>query len=236
MKQKILSSLAAALVMMAAIAPVKAATVGIGFDQLHAVYLDNTYTTEMAAGQYFGFGSFIGGFNPTTATLSQANILSVLRDNTKWFKSFETSYVASDDTVYNVSNATAGTADLQYAFVIYINDTLANVQTALAGSGAGITTQFGVFTYSNTTPSLRADLPRDPVDYPGDPTSFSTEFGLSAGLNNFTAVSGLGAVSGSGIALIPEPTTSSLFLLGAGLMFLRRKSASWTLLSKETQT
>lgn len=226
MKQKILSSLAAALVMMAAIAPVKAATVEIGFDQLSAVYLSNTYTTPMAAGQYFGFGSFIGGFNPTTATLSQANILSVLRDNTKWFKSFETSYVASDDTTYTVNNATAGTANAQYAFAIYINDTLANVQAALSGSGAGITTEFGVFTYSNTDPLLRADLPQDPADFPADSTNFSTEFGLSAGLNNFTAVSGLGEVSGSGIALIPEPTTGSLFFLGAGLMFLRRKMAS----------
>jgi len=223
MKQTILSNVAAVLVMVAAIAPAKAATVEIGFDQLSAVYLSNTYATAMATGRYFGFGSFINGFDPSTATLSQANILSVLRDNSKWFKSFETGYVASDDTTYTISNATAGTANAQYAFIIYINDTLANVQAALAGSAAGITTQFGVFTYTNTNASLRADLPQDPADFPADSTNFSTEFGLAAGLNNFTAVTGLGEVSGSGIALIPEPATGSLFLLGAGLLFLRRK-------------
>jgi hypothetical protein len=225
MKMAMLSSAAAVLLLVGLTAPAKAATLTISFDQLSKVYLNTTYSTKMADGQYFGFGSFIGGFNPTTATLSQANILSVLRDNTKWIKSFETSYKDSAEEDYIVS-ATTGTADSQYAFVIYINDTLANVQTALAGSGAGITTQFGVFTYSNTEPSLRADLPQDPNVSPGDQTSFDTQFTLGAAKNNFTAVSGLGAVSASGIALIPEPTTSSLFLLGAGLMFLRRKSAS----------
>ena len=124
MKHKILDKVAAALVLMAAIAPAKAAVVEIGFDQLGAVFLSNTYATAMASGQYFGFGSFIGGFNPSTATLSQDNILSVLRDSTKWFKSFETGYVASDDKTYTISNATAGTANAQYAFIIYINDTL----------------------------------------------------------------------------------------------------------------
>jgi hypothetical protein len=223
MKQTVLSNVAAVLVMVAAIAPAKAATVEIGFDQLSAVYLSNTYATAMATGRYFGFGSFINGFDPSTATLSQANILSVLRDNSKWFKSFETGYEASDDTSYTISSATAGTANGQYAFVIYINDTLANVQTALLGSAAGISTEFGVFTYTNTNASLRADLPRDPADFPADSTNFSTEFGLGTGLNNFTAVTGLGEVSGSGIALIPEPATGSLFLLGASLLFLRRK-------------
>lgn len=226
MNQTFLSNVAAALVMVATIAPAKSATVEIGFDQLSAVYLSNTYTTAMADGRYFGFGSFIGGFNPSTATLSQANLLSVLRDNSKWFKSFETGYVASDDTTYTISNATAGTANGQYAFVIYINDTLDSVRAALAGSAAGISTEFGVFTYANTNASLRADLPQDPADFPADSTNFSTEFGLATGLNNFTAVTGLGEVSGSGIALIPEPATGSLFLWGASLLFLRRKMLS----------
>jgi hypothetical protein len=222
MRQVTLTSVAAVL-MVGLVAPVNAATLSIGFDQLSKVYLNTTYSTEMASGRYFGFGSFSGGFDPTT--ISQTNILSVLRDNTKWFKSFEASYVNSNDHSY-VESATAATADGQYAFVVYINDTLSNIQAALSGSGAGITTQFGVFTYSNTEPSLRADLPQDPNVSPGDQSSFDTQFTLGATKNNFTAVSGLGAVSGSGIALIPEPTTGSLFLLGAGLMFLRRKSAS----------
>ena len=226
MKKAALVKFVAVIGFLAGVSSVKAATVEIGFDQLSAVYLSNTYTTLMASGRYFGFGSFIGGFNPSTATLSQANILSVLRDNTIWFRSFETGYVASIDTTYNITDATAGTADAQYAFVIYINDTLDNVRTALSGTAAGISTQFGVFTYANTIASLRADLPRDPGDFPADLANFSTEFGLRDGLNNFTAISGLGAVSEFGIALIPEPATGSLLLAGFGLLALRRKMIS----------
>ena len=88
-------------------------------------------------------------------------------------------------------------------------------------------TEFGIFTYTNTDPTLRAALPRPPADYPGDGTSFATEFGLGDGFNNFTPVSGLGSidVDKNAIVLIPEPVTGSLLLLGAGLLgLLRRKT------------
>lgn len=202
----------------------KAAVVEIGFDQLSAVYTSSSRTTTLADGSYFGFGSFASSFDPTTITSS--NLLATLR-SANWFKSFDVAFIDSDDTSYTIANATAATDAGQSAYVIYINDTLANVRSALQSPLNGINKEFGVFTYNNTVSSARAALPRDPVDFPGDGAQFSTEFGLGAGFNNFVAVSGLGSVdeANNAIVLIPEPSTGSLLLLGAGFLgLLRRKT------------
>ena len=217
--------LAAALVALTFSSSAKAASVQISFDQFSAVYTGSSLTTTLASGSYFGFGSFSSSFDPTTIT--GANLLSTLR-SANWFKSFDVGFIDSDDTSYTIANATAGTDPLggQHAYVVYINDTLGNVQTALSGLAAGVSTEFGIFTYTNTVPASRAALPRDPADFPGDGNTFSTEFGLADGLNNFTAVSGLGSidVANNAIVLIPEPATGSLLLLGVGLLALRRKT------------
>jgi len=222
MNQSKLKSLAVAMAAVLAVSPAKAATVEIGFDQLSAVYVNASQTTTLANGSYFAFGSFASSFDVTTIT--SANLLASLRSS-NWTKSFDVAFIDLDDTSYTIANATAATAAGQSAYVIYINDTLANVRTALLGSDAGVSTAFGVFTYNNTVSSARAALPRDPVDFPGDGAQFSTEFGLEAGFNNFVAVPGLGTINNDGIILIPEPATGSLLLLGAGLLgLLRRKT------------
>ena len=194
----------------------KAATVGYGFDQISNLFTSSTFTAELSPGSYFGFGSFYSSFDPTTIT--QGNILSTLRDTTKWFKAFETATLTGEDQAYDVSG-TAGTADGMYAYAILINDTVANVQAAIAGSATGISKNFGVFTYVNTNPLLRFDLPRDPAEFGGDNSSFSNEMGLGAGFNNFVAVGNLGVVTASAVALIPEPSSATLLLV-AGLVFL----------------
>jgi hypothetical protein len=102
------------------------------------------------------------------------------------------------------------------------------VQAALSGSATGITKEFGVFTYSNTNPALRAALPRDPAEFPADASGFSTETGLAAGLSNFTAVAGLGSVAAGSIVLIPEPTSVSLLLLGLGCVAVARRKTVQT--------
>ena len=224
MNQSKLKSLAVAMAAVLAVSPAKAATVEIGFDQLSAVYVNASQTTTLANGSYFAFGSFASSFDVTTIT--SANLLASLRSS-NWTKSFDVAFIDLDDTSYTIANATAATAAGQSAYVIYINDTLANVRTALLGSDAGVSTAFGVFTYNNTVSSARAALPRDPVDFPGDGAQFSTEFGLAAGFNNFVEVPGLGVVdeANDAIVLIPEPSTGSLLLLGAGLLgLLRRKT------------
>lgn len=199
----------------------KAATVVYGFDQITNLFTNSTFTAELSPGSYFAFGSFYSTFDATTIT--SANILSTLRDSTKWFKAFETATLTGEDQSYSVTG-TAATAANMYAYAVLINDTVANVQTALAGPAAGVTTNFGVFTYVNTDATLRAVLPRDPADYAGDANSFSNEVGLGASLNNFTAVGNLGVVTASAVALIPEPSSTKLLLVAAllALPWMRR--------------
>lgn len=213
---------------IASLSRAEAASVAIDFGQygyVYTSYTSSTVNTRMAEGSYFGFGSFTSSFDPTTIT--QANILSTLR-SANWFLAFEAAYKDNKDTSYVIPNATAAIADKQYAYAVYINDTATNVRNALNGTAAGISTQFGVFTYSNTDPALRADLPQDPAIAP-DPSGFSTEYGLGQDMNNFAPVAGKGSlVGGEGVVLIPEPSSVSLLCSGIALLALwkrARKSA-----------
>jgi hypothetical protein len=228
MKTSNISKMVGALLALLLMPQAKAAVVEIGFDQLSSVFVDRSLNQSLASGSYFAFGSFSS--DAVAGGITQANILTNLRNPLIWFKSFETSFVNSDDHSYEIANAIASTStDIsprQFAYAIYINDTVANVQTALALSGgaAGISKEFGIFTYSNTNPALRAALPRDPATF-NDPSGFSTEFGLGTGFSNFTAVSGLGNVAAGGISLIPEPSSVSLLLLGLGYVAVARRKS-----------
>jgi hypothetical protein len=231
MKTSNISKMVGALLALLLVQQAKAAVVEIGFDQLSNVFIDGSRTQRLATGSYFAFGSFSS--DTVARGITQANILTNLRDTSIWFNSFGTSFVNSADHEYTISNAIASTStDIsprQFAYAIYINDTVANVQAALAqtglGAATGITKEFGVFTYSNTNPALRAALPRDPAAFSGDPSGFSTESGLGTGFSNFTAVSGLGNVASGGISLIPEPTSLSLLLLGLGYVAVARRKS-----------
>jgi len=226
MKTSNISKVAGALLALLLVPQAKAAVVEIGFDQLSKVFVGNSPSPELANGSYFAFGSFSS--DTVAGGITQANILSNLRNPLTWFKSFETSFVNSDDHSYEIANATASTSTetspRQFAYAIYINDTFGNVRNALSGVATGINTEFGVFTYSNTNPALRAALPRDPATF-NDPSGFSTEIGLGTGFSNFTAVSGLGNVAAGRISLIPEPTSVSLLLLGLGYVAVARRKS-----------
>jgi len=226
MKTSNISKVAGALLALLLVPQAKAAVVEIGFDQLSKVFIDNSRSQELATGSYFAFGSFSS--DTVARGITQANILTNLRDTSIWFNSFGTSFVNSADHEYTITDAIASTSTdtspRQFAYAIYINDTVANVQTALSGGATGINKEFGVFTYSNTNAALRAALPRDPATF-NDPSGFSTESGLGTGFSNFTAVSGLGNVAAGGISLIPEPTSVSLLLLGLGYVAVARRKS-----------
>ena len=228
MKKSIISKMAGALLALLLVPQAKAAVVGIGFDQLSHVFIDSSLGQRLASGSYFAFGSFSS--DSVATGITQSNILTNLRSTSTWFKSFETSFVNSNDYTYDILNATASTSTStsprQFAYAIYINDTVANVQAALSGSATGITREFGVFTYSNNSNSaLRAALPRDPNDFPADPSSFATTTPSGTGLNRFIAVPGLGNVASGGISLIPEPSSISLVLLGLGYVAVARRKS-----------
>jgi hypothetical protein len=226
-KSKIVGALFAILLMPQA----KAAVVTIGFEQYSKVFIDSLATQSLATGSYFAFGSFSS--DAVAGGITQANILSTLRNTSTWFNSFQTSFVDSAYNNYVITTATASTSTdtspRQFAYAIYINDTFENVRDQLAlaeadaGAATGINREFGVFTYSNTVPDQRAALPRAPVDFPGDASSFSTDTGQPDGINNFVAVSGLGNVTASAIGLIPEPSSVSLLLLGLGYVAVARR-------------
>jgi hypothetical protein len=228
MKTSNISKMLGAFLALLLVPHSKAAVVTIGFEQLSKVFIDNSLTQSLASGSYFAFGSFSS--DAVAGGITQANILTNLRNPSAWFKAFETSFVDSDYKNYVITDATASTSDdvspRQFAYAIYINDTVANVQAALSqtGSGAptGINKEFGVFTYSNTDPTLRAALPRN-SEFPADPSGFATETGLDAGFDNFVAVPGLGNVTASAISLIPEPSSVSLLLLGLGYVVVSRR-------------
>lgn len=226
MKKTNIGKMAGALIALLLVSQAKAAVVGIGFDQVSNVFIDSSLTQSLENGSYFAFGSFSS--DSVAAGITQSNILTNLRSTSTWFKSFETSFVDSDDYTYDILNATASTSTdvtpRQFAYAIYINDTVANVLAALSGSATGITKEFGVFTYSNSNPALRAALPRNPADF-SDESGFSTEFGLKDGFNNFVAVPGLGNVAAGGISLIPEPSSVSLLLLGLGCVAVARRKS-----------
>ena len=231
MKKTIISKMAGALLALLFVPQAKAAVAAIGFDQLSNVFIDSSLNQSLANGSYFAFGSFSS--DSVAACITKSNILTNLRSTSTWFKSFETPFVNSNDHTYDIINATAststGTSPRQFAYAIYINDTVANVQAALAqtglGAATGITKEFGVFTYSNSNSALRAALPRDPYEFPGEPSSFSTTTPSGAGLNRFIAVPGLGNVAAGGISLIPEPSSVSLLLLGLGCVAVARRKS-----------
>jgi len=224
MKKSTVSKLVPALLALLLVSQAKAAVVQIGFEQLSNVFVDSSLSQSLASGSYFAFGSFSS--DAAAAGITQSNILNNLRNTSTWFKSFETSFISSDDTTYNISStASTSTDPRQFAYAIYINDTFSNVKAALSGSAAGITKEFGVFTYSNSNPALRAALPRDPAEFPADADGFATESGLANGLNNFVAVPGLGNVAAGGISLIPEPSSVSLLLLGLGYVAVARRKS-----------
>jgi hypothetical protein len=226
MKKSTVSKLVPALLALLLVSQAKAAVVQIGFEQLSNVFVDSSLSQSLASGSYFAFGSFSS--DAAAAGITQSNILNNLRNTSTWFKSFETSFISSDDTTYNISSTASTSTDItprQFAYAIYINDTFSNVKAALSGSATGITKEFGVFTYSNSNPALRAALPRDPAEFPADADGFATESGLANGLNNFVAVPGLGNVAAGGISLIPEPSSVSLLLLGLGYVAVARRKS-----------
>ena len=227
MKKAFTSKMVGALLALLLVPQAKAAVVQIGFEQLSKVFIDNSLTQSLATGSYFAFGSFSS--DAVAGGITQANILSNLRNPSTWFKSFETSFVDSGYRNYVINEATASTSTdvspRQFAYAIYINDTVGNVQAALSGTATGITREFGVFTFSNTDPTQRMALPRAPAEFPVDPSGFATETGLADGLNNFVAVPGLGNVTASAISLIPEPSSISLFLLGLGYVAVARRKS-----------
>jgi hypothetical protein len=201
----------------------RAVTVDIGIDQLALTYTDTTYLNEIIGGS-IRIGR-LGVAENTLAISDKTSFDAFLADGAKWAQygaatnylpgNLEATYTFSSDFEPFVQNA--GTAGEQ-PFQLYVAIT----------SGSNL---FGLYTWrGNTGDVSRFALTSDENPY----FSFVNE-AFDDGRLNLEAVAGYGAVriingvTDSAVALVPEPSSASLLVLGSALLLgvssIRRPSS-----------
>ena len=198
----------------------RAVTVDIGIDQLALTFTDATYLNEIIGGS-ISIGR-LGVAENALAISDKTSFDAFLADGAKWAQygaaanylpgNLEATYTFSSDFEPFVQSA--GTAGEQ----LYIAVT----------SGSDM---FGLFTWRGTT----GDVSRFALTADDAPVlSFANE-AFDDGRLNLEAVAGYGAVRilngsvDSAVALVPEPSSASLLVLGSALLlgvssFRRAKS------------
>jgi hypothetical protein len=201
----------------------RAVTVDIGIDQLALTYTDTTYLNEIIGGS-IRIGR-LGVAENTLAISDKTSFDAFLADGAKWAQygaatnylpgNLEATYTFNSDFEPFVQNA--GTAGEQ-PFQLYVAIT----------SGSNL---FGLYTWrGNTGDVSRFALTSDENPY----FSFVNE-AFDDGRLNLEAVAGYGAVrimngaTDSAVALVPEPSSASLLVLGSALLLgvssIRRTSS-----------
>lgn len=190
----------------------RAVTVDIGIDQLALTYTDATYLNEIIGGS-IRIGR-LGVAENTLAISDKTSFDAFLADGLKWSQygaatnyspgNLEATYTFSSHFESFVQNA--GTASEQ-PFQLYVAIT----------SGSDL---FGLFTWRGTT----GDVSRFALTADDAPVlSFANE-AFDDGRLNLEAVAGYGAVrimngtTDSAVALVPEPSSASLLVLGSALL------------------
>jgi len=195
------------------IASGRAVTVDIGIDQLALTYRDATYLNEIIGGS-IRIGR-LGVVENTLAFSDKTSFDAFLADGAKWAQygatvnylpgNLEATYTFSSNFEPFVQNA--GTAGEQ-PFQLYVAVT----------SGSDM---FGLFTWRGTT----GDVSRFALTADDAPVLSFTNEAFDDGRLNLEAVAGYGAVRvlngsvDSAVALVPEPSSASLLLLGSALLF-----------------
>lgn len=192
----------------------RAVTVDIGIDQLALTYTANNYLSEITSGSIR-----IGRLGVAENALSISDKTSFdafLADSSKWAQ-----YGATTNYLPGNLEATYTFSNNFEAFVAnYGSTTLAEQPYQLYVAVTSGSNLFGLFTWrGNTGDVSRFALTSDENPY----FSFSNE-GFDDGRLNLQAVAGYGAVRtmsvslDSAVALIPEPSSASLLLLGSALL------------------
>jgi len=192
------------------IASGKAVTVDIGIDQLALTYTSATYLNEIIGGS-IRIGK-LGVAENTLAISDKTSFDAFLSDGAKWAQygatvnylpgNLEATYTFSSNFEPFVQGS--GTAGEQ----LYIAVT----------SGSNL---FGLFTWRGAT----GDVSRFALTAEDAPVLAFTNEGFDDGRLNLEAVAGYGAVRvlngsvDSAVALIPEPSSASLLLLGSAVLF-----------------
>ena len=187
----------------------KAVTVDIGIDQLALTYTSATYLNEITSGS-IRIGK-LGIAENTLAISDKTSFDAFLADGAKWTQYGATvNYLPGNlEETYTFSNnfepfvQGSGTAGEQ----LYIAVT----------SGSNL---FGLFTWRGTT----GDVSRFALTADDAPVLAFTNEGFDDGRLNLEAVAGYGAVRvldgsvDSAVALVPEPSSASLLVLGSALL------------------
>ena len=191
------------------IASGKAVTVEVGIDQLALTYTSATYLNEITSGS-ISIGK-LGIAENTLAISDKTSFDAFLADGAKWTQYGATvNYLPGNlEATYTFSNnfepfvQGSGTAGEQ----LYIAVT----------SGSNL---FGLFTWRGTT----GDVSRFALTADDAPVLAFTNEGFDDGRLNLEAVAGYGAIRflgdsvDSAVALIPEPSSASLLVLGSALL------------------
>jgi len=203
----------------------RAITVDIGIDQLALTYTDTTYLNEIIGGS-IRIGR-LGVAENALAVSDKTSFDALLADGAKWTQYGATAtYLPGDLMATYTFNNNFETFVENYASTTLVEKPFQLYVAVTSGSNL-----FGLFTWrGNTGDVSRFALTSDDTPY----FSFANE-AYDDGRLNLEAVAGYGAVrimSGSmdsAIALVPEPSSASLLLLGSalllGLSSIRRASS-----------
>jgi len=195
--------------------------VNIGIDQLMLTYSSSSFANEISSGSFR-----VGRLVVSEAGLGVANrrgFDAFLNDNTQWLQ-----YGAAANYVRGSTSATYTFTNNFEPFVEnYGSSSLAEQPYQLYVAVTSGTDLFGLFTWRGSDGSVsRFALTADDAPV----LSFTNE-GFNDGRGNLEAVSGLGLVRVASFdangdtlvspaaALIPEPSSASLLLLGSVLLF-----------------
>ena len=188
----------------------RAVTVEIGIDQLALTYTGATYLNEIIGGS-ISIGR-LGVAENALAISDKTSFDAFLADGAKWAQyGATTNYLPGNlEATYTFSSnfepfvQSGGTAGEQ----LYIAVT----------SGSNL---FGLFTWRGAT----GDVSRFALTAEDAPVLAFTNEGFDDGRLNLEAVAGYGAVRvlngsvDSAVALVPEPSSASLLLLGSAVLF-----------------
>jgi hypothetical protein len=197
----------------------KAVTVDIGIDQLALTYTSATYLNQITSGS-IRIGK-LGIAENTLAISDKTSFDAFLADGAKWAQ--------YGDTVNYLPGNLAATYTFESNFESFVQGSgTAGEQLYIAvTSGSNL---FGLFTWRGTT----GDVSRFAVTAEDAPVLAFANEGFDDGRLNLEAVAGYGAVRvldgsvDSAVALVPEPSSASLLVLGSvlllGVSSIRRAS------------
>lgn len=200
--------------MLIGIASGRAVSVEVGIDQLALTYTDTTYLNEIIGGS-IRIGR-LGVAENALAISDKASFDAFLADGAKW-----TQYGATANYLPGNLAATYTFNNNFEPFVRnYGSTTLAEQPYQLYVAVNSGTDLFGLFTWRGNT----GDVSRFALTADDAPVLSFTNEAYDDGRLNLEAVGGYGSVRilngsvDSAIALVPEPSSASLLLLGSALL------------------